>query len=146
MLHVLVAEDDDLLGPALESFLIRRGYTVTLCPSVADAIEQIENNKNIDVVILDIMMNGDPDPEFIPTDPVIAKHRMGGLRVAKKVPRGTPILILSGADRDTVMTAAQENVLEGAMYWFSKPLIGVDYQRLLDALDTAAAAKGLRSP
>src|ERR1700732_5330518 len=105
MLHVLVAEDDDLLGPALERFLIRRGYTVTLCPSVADAIEQIENNKNIDVVILDIMMNGDPDPGFNPTDPVIAKHRMGGLRVAQKVPRGIPILILSGADRDTVMTA-----------------------------------------
>jgi CheY-like chemotaxis protein len=143
MPHVLLCEDDDLLGPALESFLIRRGYTVTLCPSVADAIEQVENNKNIDAVILDIMMNGDPDPEFIPTDPVIAKHRMGGLRVAKRVPRGIPILVLSGADHVEVMRAAQENVLEGAMYWFSKP---PDYERLLRALDTAATAKRERSP
>jgi CheY-like chemotaxis protein len=138
MPHVLVCEDDDLLGPALRDFLVRRGFTATLCTSVEDAIEQLENNREIKAVLLDIMLPPDSSgaqPTVSPddTEPDL-KKRMGGLRVAMRVPREIPIIILSGADRDAVLNAARENALEGALYWFTKPLVGADYDRLLHAL------------
>jgi CheY-like chemotaxis protein len=147
MVWVLVVEDDLLLGSALKNFLTRRGYKATVCNSPDDAIEQLENNREIGAVLLDIMMDASSPPPgkpFSPDDTLPdLRHRMGGLRVAKRVPREIPVIVLSGANREMVMEAARENALEGALYWFSKPLMPNDYERLLSALESSTA-KGRR--
>jgi len=119
---ILIAEDDELLGPALERFLRARGYETHVVRSARAAIDFMLAHE-VDVILLDIMMNGDGE--------------MGGLDVAWQAKGKIPIIVFSGADKEEVIRAALRNALLGATYWFSKPLLEDDYSRLIQAIENA---------
>jgi CheY-like chemotaxis protein len=61
MANILLVEDDEFLGPTLQSLLESSGHTVTLSSNGALAIEQIESAKSFDCILTDLempVMNG----------------------------------------------------------------------------------------
>ncbi|MDY6864686.1 MAG: response regulator [Halobacteriota archaeon] len=54
--RVLVVDDEQITRILIESILDRKGYDVITLPSGKDAIKFLEEGKDIDVILLDIMM------------------------------------------------------------------------------------------
>lgn len=63
-MNVLVIEDDVFFNRLLCSHLLNEGYTVTSAQNGHQAIDLIENNLAIDVVVCDIFMPGTSGPTF----------------------------------------------------------------------------------
>ena len=56
MTKVLLVDDEREFTGILSQRLIKRNYSVTTAPSGKDAVIKLENDKDIDVVILDVKM------------------------------------------------------------------------------------------
>lgn len=54
-IHVLVAEDEALAAMAIEDFLSRKGYRVTVAADGQEAVEQLRADR-VDAVITDLRM------------------------------------------------------------------------------------------
>ncbi|MEQ8486664.1 MAG: ATP-binding protein [Pseudomonadales bacterium] len=59
--HVLVVEDNDLLGAMVRRTLEQAGYPVTLCDNAQSALDRVAVVPGIDLVITDIQLGGDMD-------------------------------------------------------------------------------------
>jgi DNA-binding response OmpR family regulator len=114
-MHIFIVEDDYSTCKALETLLLDKGHTVCWSTTVQGAIKLL-HTEPIDLVLLDVMI----ETEF------------GGLEVARRVPRGIPIFIISGSDPTIVRAEARTNALEGIQYWFDKP---IDIARLCQAIE-----------
>ena len=104
--HVLVADDEPHIGRIIQMKLEAGPYRVTLVPDGRAALDRIQSEEPIDVVLLDIMM-----------------PHLSGLQVleaARRLPhrRDTPIIILTakGQDADRVRAMGL-----GATDFFTKP-------------------------
>jgi DNA-binding response OmpR family regulator len=104
--HVLVADDEPHIGRIIQMKLEAGPYRVTLVPDGRAALDQLQSDEPIDVVLLDIMM-----------------PHLSGLQVleqTRKLPhrRDTPIIILTakGQDADRVRAMGL-----GATDFFTKP-------------------------
>lgn len=53
---ILVVEDDEVIAVLLEYLLIREGYQVILAKDGYAALQQIESNASVDLVLLDVML------------------------------------------------------------------------------------------
>ena len=83
--HVVVVEDDHLIGSSLERALVAKGYRVTLVGTVAGAIDVIDRDR-ADLVLLDL---GLPDGDGV----TVAGH------VARHHPQ-TPVIALTARDAE----------------------------------------------
>lgn len=104
--HVLVADDEPHIGRIVQLKLERGPYTVTLVPDGRAALERIESDTGIDVVLLDIMM-----PFMSGLDVLEQVRKMPGRREL-------PVIILTAKGQD----ADRERALElGATDFWTKP-------------------------
>jgi len=117
--RVLLVEDDQLLRQILEQYLKRMGHTVYCAWTVEGAIKSL-HVEEVDVLILDIMMNGSGE--------------MGGLRVAGRTPRDVPIIVISGGDEVRIRAEAARNPLTGVVHWLAKPFRFEQLTEFFDAL------------
>lgn len=104
--HVLVADDEPHIGRIVQLKLERGPYRVTLVPDGRAAVERLEDDEDIDVVLLDIMM-----PHLSGLD-VLAHLR--GMPERKDL----PVIILTAKGQD----ADRERAMElGATDFWTKP-------------------------
>jgi two-component system alkaline phosphatase synthesis response regulator PhoP len=104
--HVLVADDEPHIGRIVQLKLERGPYSVTLVPDGRAALERIESDTEIDVVLLDIMM-----PYMSGLDVLEQVRKMPGRREL-------PVIILTAKGQD----ADRERALElGATDFWTKP-------------------------
>lgn len=54
--HILLVEDDDAFREALARTLQREGYVVCVAPDFRDALEILESEQRIDLLLTDIVM------------------------------------------------------------------------------------------
>jgi DNA-binding response OmpR family regulator len=55
-MHILIVEDEFMLRKSLGFKMMEGGHTVSMVANGMEAIQLIEKNKNIDLIICDIMM------------------------------------------------------------------------------------------
>lgn len=104
--HVLVADDEPHIGRIIQLKLENGPYRVSLVPDGRAALDRLESEEAIDVVLLDIMM------PYISGLDVLAE--------ARRIPhRGaTPVIILTAKGQD----ADRERAMElGATDFLTKP-------------------------
>ena len=63
MVSLLVVEDDELLLKSMKTFLTKHGFDISGAKNANEAYEQMEK-KNFDLIISDIMMEGEDGFEF----------------------------------------------------------------------------------
>ncbi|AIB13675.1 regulator (plasmid) [Azospirillum argentinense] len=126
-LHVLVAEDESLAAMALEDFLSRKGYRVTLAQDGQEGLERYSADP-ADLVITDLRM-----------------PRMDGRALIRELrirAAGLPILVMTGF---LSMEAGEDDLTSDR--W--QPLVvlrkPVSPQVILDTLASLAQAAKLRS-
>jgi CheY-like chemotaxis protein len=103
---ILVVDDDDLVLMAIQELLAPMGFSVTTCPSGAEALEKV-NQDRFDLIILDVIM-----PE------------MDGYEVCQKIRRmesyaETPIMMLTAKSGEE---DKQRGMEVGANLYLSKPI------------------------
>lgn len=74
MVNLLVVEDDELLLKSMTAFLTKHGFDTSGASSAAKAYEEMEK-KNFDLIISDIMMDGEDGFEFATTVRQIDKEK-----------------------------------------------------------------------
>jgi CheY-like chemotaxis protein len=104
--HVLVADDEPHIGRIVQLKLERGPYRVTLVPDGRAALERLEHDDDIDVVLLDIMM-----PHLSGLD-VLARVR----RMPER--KDLPVIILTAKGQDADRDRAMEL---GATDFWTKP-------------------------
>ena len=104
--HILVADDEPHIGRIIQLKLERAPYEVSLVPDGRAAIEALEGDEPIDLVLLDIMMPYHSGLEVL--------ARM------KEIPhrRETPVIILTAKGQHPDREQAMEL---GATDFFTKP-------------------------
>lgn len=122
MARILLIEDEQLLRQAIERVLRTRGHTVYSAWSVEGAIKSLRVERDIDVVLLDIFLNG--------------SREHGGFRVAGRVPRDIPIIVISGGDERAIRAEAARNPLTGVVHWMAKPFEMADLAELVESYPT----------
>jgi DNA-binding response OmpR family regulator len=104
--HVLVADDEPHIGRIIQLKLERGLYRVSLVPNGRDALERLQSDEQIDVVLLDIMM-----PYLSGLDVLAALRGLPARRT-------TPVIVLTAKGQDTDRHRALEL---GADDFFTKP-------------------------
>lgn len=105
-IHVLVADDEPHIGRIIKTKLEQGPFTVTLAYDGVDAVETLERDATVQLVILDLMM-----------------PRMGGIAVLDRMRAdarwtGLPCLILTAAGQDHQEAEARQH---GANDFMTKP-------------------------
>jgi DNA-binding response OmpR family regulator len=104
--HVLVADDEPHIGRIIQLKLERGPYRVSLVPNGRVALERLQGDERIDVVLLDIMM-----PYLSGLDVLAALRKLPGRR-------DTPVIILTAKGQDSDRQRALEL---GANDFVTKP-------------------------
>ncbi|WHF50301.1 response regulator [Chryseobacterium gotjawalense] len=88
---ILIAEDDELILKTIEHKLLKEGYEVILSRNGREAIDNIQN-KNVDLIITDIMMPFASGIEI--------------LSAIKSTGKKTPVIMLSSMGQEEVVLNA----------------------------------------
>lgn len=120
LLRVLIIEDDAPFRGIVSEHLRNQGHEVLMAWSVEGARKQLQMERP-DVVLLDM---------------VIADDEKAGLEIARDIPRGVPIIVMSGYDESSTRAEASRNVLAGVVCWLTKPF------RLDELYDLLATVPG----
>ncbi len=118
---VLLVDDEVPFVETMEKRLTKRNYIVITANDGQEALDVLEKNKNIDVIILDVKM-----------------PRLDGIETLKEIKKRLPlaeVLMLTG--HATVETAIDGMKL-GAYDYLMKPC---DIEQLVSKIDEAAAKK-----
>lgn len=59
--HLVMAEDNDMLGPMLKRTLEQAGYRVSLCTDATTALQLIQQDNSVEVLVTDIVLGDDMD-------------------------------------------------------------------------------------
>lgn len=119
--RILVVEDDPEVRNVLESMLGQLGYRSLIATDAADALRQLENSPDIDLLLTDVVMPGEMDGPQLAAE-VTARHP--GIRVLFSSGYAEEALRRRGGDFTTAN-------------WISKPYtIHHLAQRLRDVLGT----------
>lgn len=101
--HVVVVEDDHLIGSSLERALAAQGHRVTLTTTVAGALTVLDDDP-VDLVLLDL---GLPDGDGVAVAHHVARHRPE-----------TPVIVLTARDSEIDVVLGLE---AGAVDYVVKP-------------------------
>ena len=121
MAHILVVDDDELLGETVRAALEGEAHAVGFVPTGGAALEAIRR-KRPDLVILDNMMPGVPGEEVLPQ-----------IRASEGVYR-TPVLMLTARRKEDDVQIAMR---AGADDYLKKPF---DPDQLLAHVDVLLAS------
>ena len=126
--HVLVIDDDPIIRQVLTILLVSKDYRVSSAVNGAEAMQQLEEHRDIDLVITDLHMPGVNGVEFL-----------GHLHDAR---RQLPVIVVTSADKCTtngasVLADALQVNLIGV---FVKPIDFEGLAALLDNSDQAVDA------
>ncbi|HEX5727365.1 MAG TPA: response regulator [Longimicrobiaceae bacterium] len=125
--RVLVADDEPHIGRIIQLKLEQGPYEVVLVSDGREALQELQGDGTIDVVLLDIMM----------------PHASGleVLAAARKLPhrRDTPVIILTAKGQDADRRQAMEL---GATDFFTKPFSPKKLQARVDELFGVSSAAG----
>ncbi len=94
---VLLVEDDDEVATLVTEMLQELGYRVTRAASAESALGALANERQVDLVLSDIMMPG-------------AMNGLGLLRELKLRRPGLPVLLTSGYAGTVIDSAQEENI------------------------------------
>jgi len=114
--RILIIEDDIVLGASLCSYLVRRGYKVTLFEN-GSRFEEIDISK-FDLLVLDLILPGE-----IPGEDIL-------LRVKQRFPN-FPVIILSGRH---AIEAKEKCFNRGADDYLTKPFNLLELELRIKAL------------
>src|SRR5437762_647774 len=81
MMNILIIEDDNMVKKVLGHQLLDEGYTVSLASNGQEALELLEENRHIDVVVCDVLMPVLTGPTFL-------------LKMKKFFPEKLPFIII----------------------------------------------------
>jgi CheY-like chemotaxis protein len=103
---VLIVDDDQAFVLMLQRTLSRAGYITCHSYSGDGGLELLRTETDIDVILLDIDLGRGID----------------GIEVARRMPRGIPLIIISGLDPEDIRARANQTVraLEGAKVTLGK--------------------------
>jgi DNA-binding NtrC family response regulator len=102
--NVLLVDDEAPFIEALGKRLDKRGVTVTTALSGAEALQKLEANSRIDVVVLDVKMPG-----------------MDGIDVLKAIKAAYPLIEVIMLTGHATVESAIEGMKLGAMDYLMKP-------------------------
>jgi DNA-binding response OmpR family regulator len=117
MAVVMLVDDEVPFVETLTKRLTKRNFTVLSAFSGAEALEKLKQQKNVDVVVLDVKMPGMDGIEV--------------LRVFKKMVPDMPVIMLTGHGTEK---AAREGLDMGAFDYLTKPC---DLEELVDKIRAA---------
>lgn len=106
-MNILVVEDDPMLRKALILFLTGEGHYVLGASDGQHALNVVQDNRNIELVICDMMMHAIPGPAFI----MMLKHLP-----EMSMPR---IIVISGMEEADTFP---EKAMVRYDYFLSKPV------------------------
>jgi CheY-like chemotaxis protein len=115
MSDILIVDDDPRNIFALSATLRSKGYKCLSCHSAAEAIDLVKSNKNISLVLLDMMM-----PE------------MDGYEAIPHIREARPGLPVVSVTAQAMMGDREKCLDAGASDYISKP---VDVDRLMELLE-----------
>ncbi len=126
---VLIIDDSKLARLTLFKLLSERGLDVVEASSVAEALEVLEANADIEAIFMDVMM-----PE---------KNGFEGLDIIKSNPKfkHIPCSMYSG---ELSSEAQKKAVASGAQAYLFKPASGDGIESVLDALESNTVAEEVR--
>ena len=102
-MKVLVVEDDKIILEGLCISLIQEGYEIRSADTMKKALELVENEKDFDICLLDVML---PDGDGFTVCKTIRKHG------------GVPVIFLTACDDEIHTVLALE---QGADDYITKP-------------------------
>lgn len=111
-MNILIIEDDQMLRKALSHFLLETANTVTSAANGQEALEAITHNKDVDVILCDVLMPEVSGPTFL----LKIKRQFNG-----KLPK---IVIISGVREGEAFLHQLEIPFD---YFLEKP---IDIQKL----------------
>jgi PAS domain S-box-containing protein len=85
---LLVAEDDDAARSVVQRMLLRAGYRVLVVPDGQQALELLDDERHVDLVVTDVIMPGLSGPQL-------------AMRIRERYPR-MPVLFMSGYTADAI--------------------------------------------
>jgi CheY-like chemotaxis protein len=119
--NILVVEDDEMSARYLIELLDDAGANVIHVDNATDAIYAAHNNKNIDLILMDIQL---PD-----------MNGWQATRILKKVKKNIPVIVQSAFALDSHIKKSYE---AGCDYFISKP---IDSVLLFDFIEKAILQK-----
>ena len=120
-LNILLVDDEEMIIETLAQRLRHRGATVDCAFSGMEALNRLENNDTIDVVVLDLKM---PDP--------------GGIGTVKAIKKKHPLVEIIMLTGHATIHSAVESVTFGAFDYLTKPC---DLNELISKAEQAALRK-----
>jgi DNA-binding NtrC family response regulator len=118
---ILLVDDEREFVAILTQRLTKRNYSVTFAHSGKDALAQLEKDKDIEVVILDVKMPGFDGIETLK-------------RIKKKWPLAEVIMLTGHSTLDSAITA----IKLGAYDYLLKP---IEFKQLVSKIEKAARRK-----
>lgn len=126
-MKILIVDDDPQMRTLLKRVLHEAGHATCWAASGPGAMRLIQGGEHIDLVILDITLEG----------------QMTGYDVARQLPRGLPLIILSGMLEEEVRAGARaiDNALREALTILGKPLNVAELIRIVKHAESADLAR-----
>jgi len=122
-MNILIIEDDQMLRRAIGHTLTETGHSVSNAANGQEAIENIEKNKDVDLIICDVLMPVLTGPTFL-------------LMLKRYYPHGLPpILIISGVKEGEEFLKKIEIKYD---HFLPKPL---NFDRLAQVVNDVATVK-----
>jgi len=118
---VMLVDDEIPFVETMTKRLIKRNYTVISANDGQEALDKLEKNRNLDVIILDVKMPG-----------------LGGIETLKEVKKRNPlseVIMLTG---HATVESAIEGMKLGAYDYLMKPC---EIEKLLAKIDEATTKK-----
>ena len=121
LVKVLLVDDEREFVAILTQRLTRRNYSVTSAHSGQDALAQLEENKDIEVVILDVKMPG-----------------LDGIETLKRIKKKWPLAEVIMLTGHSTLDSATNAIKLGAYDYLLKP---IDIEQLVPKIEKAARRK-----
>jgi CheY-like chemotaxis protein len=116
-MNILIVDDDPFLQKSLSFHLMEAGHNLSLAPNGQKALEMLEKNRNIDVIVCDVNMPVLTGPSLI-------------LTLKKYFPAKLPVIIIvSGIKEGKEFLNKIEIQFD---YYFEKP---VDHNKFIKTLE-----------
>lgn len=120
-IHVLLVDDEEIVGKRLKPAIEKAGYVVEVFQSGSDAVKRIKD-KHFDIVVSDVRMD--------------EVDGMDVLQAVQEASPGTRTIIITGYARSDLVREAQ---IKGAYDFIAKPFRPKDLLAIIDQ-----AARDLR--
>ena len=109
MTSILIVEDDPLLLQTLSNMLRHEGFEVILAESLDSAEKQLRDGCSIDLILLDIWLEGRPSFQIID--------------LAAKTHSSTPVVVMSGGGGSmSIEVASSVAQMKGISSFIQKPI------------------------